>query len=109
MTGRVVEPTTESCCAAGCKLLGEYHADIQAWAKVDPEHKLAPFRLQTNLVVCQGHKDTPPSAAAEFFTPGNREFCTGILANMGKAEPDYDGAEWVFTPLQLQPAPKAAN
>lgn len=77
--------------------------DARLWAKCDPMHERPPATIETDLLVCGTHRDTPPSTCPEFFGDEQRQDIRVHFALVGAAEPEFDNSRWIFTPCATPP------
>lgn len=87
------------CNIAGCDMPARWSVGVRVWAKGHPK-STPPADMHTTLHVCNHHKENPIHTAPEFFLPESRESINAQFARLGRALPDFDGAEWVFTEFE---------
>ena len=75
------------------------HARI--WGVSDPERANGHLYLETGLVVCMAHRETPPQTAEEFFAGENqRQFIDALCTSRRIEAPNLASAQWLFPPVQ---------
>jgi hypothetical protein len=92
-------PLEAICCAAGCGKLGAYQVGAKVWADTDPLKQRGSLDLETTMVACEEHRHAMPTTAAEFFTPEGRQRITHAMRATRRPPPDFERAEWHFTPI----------
>lgn len=83
------------CSHDGCGKPGAYALVIKLWAKGHPKETTPPLRSVFSLRACEEHRYDVK--ATGFWTPEGKAQIRGALAALGRAEPDFDTAEfeWV--------------
>jgi hypothetical protein len=90
-----------ACNITGCDMPARWKVGVRVWAAGHSKATSAPADMHTTLVVCDHHKANPIHPAPQFFTPEGRAQIDESFRRSGRAVPDYEGAEWDFTPLEL--------
>lgn len=88
-----------ACNRVGCDMAAKWRLGVKLWGKGFPRTS-TPCTMSTGVVVCDHHKENA-GPVGEFFTPEARVTVEKAFRAMGKAQPDFDGGEWHFTPLPV--------
>ncbi|HJY40856.1 MAG TPA: hypothetical protein VJ303_06465 [Steroidobacteraceae bacterium] len=84
------------CKITGCELDACWQVGMLAWAQGRTKENSGPLSMATGIVVCDFHKENPPTPAAEMFPPEGREAIQAALRATGKAPVNFESAEFVF-------------
>lgn len=93
---------TGSCNVKECESQARWRLGLKVWARNKPEAERTESNaasLETGIVVCDHHMTYPSTPASDFFSAAGRQRVEQGFIQTGHALPDFDKAEYQFTPL----------
>jgi hypothetical protein len=86
----------EKCQHAGCNKPAKWTLQIRMWAKGYPKTS-TPLSMQLSAKVCDEHQWHPKPE--EFWVKETKDRISAALNALGRAEPDFSTAEFMWVPL----------
>lgn len=87
------------CDRKGCEMRATWRLGAKLWAKGYSKKRHAPAEMFSDVKLCDAHKNDP-GPCSDFFIPEAREQIIAEFIAKGHAAPDFDTAEWLFTPIE---------
>lgn len=89
--------TPSNCQHEGCTKRAKWTLQISVWAKGMLKSSHDPITLQLAVKVCDDHQWQPTPNT--FFVQETKRLLIAVVEATGKAEPNFDTAEFMWVPL----------
>jgi hypothetical protein len=84
----------------GCDKRAKWTLQISIWAKGYPKSS-TPITMQLSVKMCDDHQWLV--TAGNFWTDEAKTMIGTVLRTMHRADPDFDGAQFMWVPLGIMP------
>lgn len=87
----------KGCEVKGCDMPATWQLGVKLWARGYARRPGNCARMKAGVVVCDHHKEHP-HPVIELFPPSGQDQIRAVFKGLGRAEPDFQTAEWDFYP-----------